>query len=206
MPPGKNIYNLSIIDYVKTIFNVIISPKKTFSELNLSYYQLISYLIVSGWLYAIIACLLKSLSPFWLLLFSPISIVIHTFLISLFLYLIFNKLLKSKASFAECFKIMSYILIAMLPFMSIVFIKNRDTLILLMIKSFPFIYFLILTYIASLINFKNIKYHKLIQGNVLASMSTFFISTIIFTINMILLTISSKLLFDFTYIWKIYYN
>lgn len=202
----NNTYKTSIVNYIETIFKILLSPSKTFKYLDLSFYQLVSYLILSALFYAVIACLLRNLAPFLLIILSPISIIPHAFLIALSLYLIFIKLFHAEGSFEKCFKLSSYVLIALLPLMAIVFIKSHDTPVLLLIKALPFIYFLLLVYTASYTGFENLRFHKLIQGNVLSSLIILFVSTMVFTINIMILSFLSEVIFHYTYVWKIYYD
>jgi hypothetical protein len=174
--------------------------------MNLNYYQIISYLIISAWFYALIANTLKNLAPFLMLILAPLSVLPHAGLFALLLYLIFSNLCKSKISLKECFKLSTYIFIAILPLTGIVFIPNKDYYIILALKSLPFIYFIILTYLALSIKAADIKSRKRIQGNVLASLGILFISTIIFSINIYLVQSLSKLLFDYDYVWKFSYH
>jgi hypothetical protein len=206
MNNSNNIYKTSPGNYFKIIYNTITKPEKVLSTPKLSIYQIAVYLILSAFLYAVIANFIKTLAPFLLLLISPISVIPHTFFLALFLYLIFGKLYQTNFTLKESFKIIGYILIAMLPFMAIVFVSTRDTLPILLIKTLPFIYFLVLTYRATATKFKNIKKEKLIQGNVLACLSSFFVSTIIFTVNMAFVTFVNDLLFQYHYEWKDYYH
>lgn len=202
----QNILQISIYKYFETIFNVICRPSKTFKDLSISYHELICYLILSAWLYAIISCHLRTLSSYLLLILSPISIIPHTLLTGLVFYLIFIKLFKARGSFEECLKIASYIFIGLLPIMTVTFIKNSDNIVLFLIKALPFLYFLVLTYKASKISFPSLRINKLIQGNVLASLINLCVSTLVFSINMIILSFINSKVFDHSYVWKIYYN
>jgi hypothetical protein len=201
-----SIENPSLAGYFKTVFRVLFLPTQTFNNMNLNYYQIISYLIISAWFYALIANTLKNLAPFLMLILAPLSVLPHAGLFALLLYLIFSNLCKSKISLKECFKLSTYIFIAILPLTGIVFIPNKDYYIILALKSLPFIYFIILTYLALSIKAADIKSRKRIQGNVLASLGILFISTIIFSINIYLVQSLSKLLFDYDYVWKFSYH
>lgn len=199
-------YKLNIFDYFRAVYETIFLPAKTFEKLELNSYQLLSFLVLSAWLYAIIANILKTLSPFVLLITSPISVIPHVYFIALSLYLIFGKLFKANTTFKECFKISSYILIALLPFMAIEFLKYRDTAILLFIKSLPFLYFIYLTYKATMIRFNTIGKQNIIRGNMLACLLIFFISTLVFSINMGILVFICEHVAGFNYIWFTNYD
>lgn len=202
---AKEISKSSLTSYLETIICVLSTPTKVYSKLKLETSELLSYVIVSGLFYAIIANILKTLAPFPLLILSPLSAIPHVFLLSVFIYLIFKKLYKADTNFKTCFKISCYTLIALLPLTAIVFAKNTDSLLILSLKFFPFIYYLILTHKAVSINFKNLSKKAIIQGNVLASLTSLFASTIVFTINMNILNFITEFIFHYQYIWKFNY-
>ena len=204
---SKNqIYSSSLREYIKLIYNVLLFPENTFQNLNLNYYQLTSYLVLSAWLYAVLANILKIFSVFIFLLLSPVSVLPHSASIALILYLIFGKLHNVKTSFKECFKISSYILIAFLPLMSLSCIPLNDTPLVITAKALPFVYFIFILYKATMVKFKKAGYKKIIMGNVLANLMIFFISTIIFSINMSILLFICEHILHFNYVWSFQYT
>lgn len=205
MPEKEYKQNLSISEYVQTVCTTLIKPENTLKKLSLNIYQLCSYLLISAFLYALIANLFTMFSPFVLLILSPVSVMPHTLLISASLYIIFGKLKGSTLSFKKCFKISSYLLISLIPFMAIIFTDARDNLILITIKTLPFIYFAILLYHATSAHVCKLKISRLIMLNMLDILIILLTSTLIFTINICLIQFIGSYLFGFKYIWRIHY-
>lgn len=196
---------LTIKEYTQIIYRVIRYPDEIFKSNPLNLYQIISYLILSAWIYSIIANYLKSLAPFVLLILSPLSIIPHVLLTALTLYLIFNKVYRHNISFSKCFYDVSYIFIALLPFMAIEFYKYLTEWPFIMIKTIPFLYLIILLYQFIKTNFEDIKLHKRLQALILCSLLIMFISTIIFSLNMGILVIIYEVGIGQNYVWRINY-
>lgn len=205
MSINDNQYKLSINEYIKLIYRVIRYPGRVFQEEQLELYQIISYLILSAWIYSIIANHLKSLAPFILLVLSPLSVIPHVSLIALALYLVFNKIYNCEIKFSKCFKDVSLIFIALLPFMSIEFYRYFTQWPLIMIKTIPFFYVIILLYQIIKNNFQKHNIHKRIQALILCCLLTIFISTLVFSIDMGILVIFYELIIGQNYVWRINY-
>lgn len=196
---------LSIKEYFQTIYKVIRYPDETFKSNPLSLYQITGYLILSAWLYSIIANYLKSLTPFVILILSPLSVIPHVLLIALVLYLVFNNVYNYNIKFSKCFNDVSYIFIALLPFMAIEFYQYLTEWPSIMIKTIPFLYLIILLYQFIKTNFVGIKLHKRLQALILCSLLIMFTSTIVFSINMGILVIIYEVWMGQNYVWHINY-
>lgn len=202
---NDNQHTLSIPEYTRSIYRVIRYPAEAFKEDPLNLYQLISYLLLSSWIYAIIANYLKSLAPFVLLVLSPLSVIPHVFLIALTLYLIFNKIYRCNISIYNCFKDVSLVFIALLPFMSIEFYRYLTAWPYIMIKMIPFLYLVILLYQFIKVNFEELNLQKRLQALILCCLLIMFISTLVFSINMGILVIIYEVVMGQNYVWRINY-
>lgn len=202
---NNNINKPLITEYFKTIYKTIRHPKRIFCNCELSLYQINCYLVLSAWLYALIANCLKTLAPFILLILSPLSIIPHLLLINISIYIIFKYIYNVKINFSKSYKDTSLIFIALLPFMSIEYFKYFRDWPLIMIKAIPFIYFIVLFYKFIQSNFKDLKTGKKVQSLVLSSLIILFISTIVFSINMSILIILYETVIKQNYLWHINY-
>ena len=196
---------LSIKEYIQTIYRVLRFPDETFKSNQLNLYQITSYLILSAWLYSIIANYLKSLAPFVILILSPLSVIPHVLLTALVLYLVFNYLYNCNIKFSKCYNDVSYIFIALLPFMAIEFYQYFTEWPTIMIKTIPFLYLIILLYQFIKTNFEGIKLHKRLQALILCSLLIMFTSTIVFSINMGILVIIYEVVIGQNYVWRTNY-
>lgn len=196
---------LSIKEYIQTIYKVIRYPDETFKSNPLNLYQITGYLILSAWLYSIIANYLKSLAPFVILILSPLSVIPHVLLTALVLYLVFNNIYNCNIKFSKCYNDVSYIFIALLPFMAIEFYQYFTEWPSIMIKTIPFLYLIILLYQFIKTNFESIKLHKRLQALILCSLLIMFTSTIVFSINMGILVIIYEVVIGQNYVWRINY-
>ena len=206
MSSNDKVNSTNLKDYLTVVYKTILFPSIAFKLLNLNTYQLISYLILSAWIYAVLANILKTYSAFTFLIMAPITVVPHTLLIALTLYLIFGKLNGAKTSFKDCFEVASYMLIALLPIMSISCLPFKKNLLIFIIKSLPFILYVMIQYRATCIKFKALPAGKIISGNVLSSLIIFLISTLIFSMNMAILLFICENIYHFDYVWSFHYE
>jgi hypothetical protein len=205
---STNQYNktdyIYILEYFKIIISTLFKPKEVFKNQDITYKHLTGFIIISSIVYAILANIFRSYSLFMLLILSPLSIIPHWILTATGMHLIFNKVFQTDSSFSKCAKTTGYILVSLLPLISIVFCKNHDSPLLLTAKIIPFVLFTWLTYVSTQINYAKLSINKIIQGNILYLLIVLLISSIIFSIDMSLLIIISKLLFNYNYVWTFY--